>query len=396
MEEAHAGEGHGDAVPIRRLDHVVVADGAAGLDDVVHAGLAGALDVVAEGEERVGAHGDARLRGDPGLLLLGSEGLGLHLEHLLPLAVAQHVLPLVGGVDVDGVVAVGAADAVDELKAEHLGVLAQVPVVGLAAGQARAVDAALLARADADGLTVLDVAHRVGLRVLERDEGDHHVDLGLGGNLLVLGHHVGEQVGRDLVVVAALLEGDAEDVLGLHGSGHVGRVDLHDVVLAGLLGLEDLERLVGVGGGDDAVGHLALEVAGHVGVAGVGQGHPVAVGAQAVGAAGADVGAGDGGELAGLVDEVHLAVGLREGLAHGGAGGGDVLEGGGGGQAGGGLQLAHELPGVEGVEEVDVAGLAVEHGEGQVGAVPHENLRRLLVGVAAVLEFELVHGSPPW
>ena len=258
------------------------------------------------------------------------------------------------------------------------------------------MDAALLAGADADGLAVLDIAHRVGLRVLERDESDDHVDLGRLGNLLVLRHDVGEQGLVDLVVVAALLKGDAEDVLGLLGGRHVVGVDLDDVVLAGLLGLEDLKSLVGIAGSDDAVGNLALEVAGHVGVAGVGQGHPVAVGAQAVGTAGADVGAGDGGELAGLVDEVHLAVGLAERRAHGSAGRGDVLEGSGSGKARGGLQLAHELPGVEGVEEVDVAGLAVENGKGQVGAVLHVNAGGLLVGVAAVLELEFVHVGSPW
>ena len=49
------GEGHGDAVAIAGLDDVVVADGAAGLGDVGDAALLGALDVVAEGEEGVGA-----------------------------------------------------------------------------------------------------------------------------------------------------------------------------------------------------------------------------------------------------------------------------------------------------------------------------------------------------
>ena len=55
------------------------------------------------------------------------------------------------------------------------------------------------------------------------------------------------------------------------------------------------------------------------------------------------------------------------------------------------LQLAHELKGVESVEQVDVAGLTVQNGEGQVAAVFHKDARGLLVGVAAVFEFELVH-----
>ncbi len=72
----------------------------------------------------------------------------------------QHVLLLVGGVDVDGVVAVGTADVVEELQRQHLRMLAQLPVVGLVARQTGAVDAALLARAHADGLAVLARSRR--------------------------------------------------------------------------------------------------------------------------------------------------------------------------------------------------------------------------------------------
>ena len=68
--------------------------------------------------------------------------------------------------------------------------------------------------------------------------------------------------------------------------------------------------------------------------------------------------------------EVDLPLHVGEGQAHGGAGGGDVLEGGGGGQAGGLLQLLHQLPGVEGVQEVDVPRLAVEHLDGQLARPP--------------------------
>ena len=42
-----------------------------------------------------------------------------------------------------------------------------------------------------------------------------------------------------------------------------------------------------------------------------------------------------------------------------------MLERGGGGQTCGGFQLAHQLPAVEGVKEVDVAGTAAEHFDGE-------------------------------
>ena len=53
VEQADAGEGHGDAVLVAGLDDVVIPDGAAGLGDELHAGLVGPLDVVAKGEESV-------------------------------------------------------------------------------------------------------------------------------------------------------------------------------------------------------------------------------------------------------------------------------------------------------------------------------------------------------
>ena len=55
MEQPQAAEGHGDTVLVTGVDDLLVADGAAGLDDGGHAGAAGALDVVAKGEECIGA-----------------------------------------------------------------------------------------------------------------------------------------------------------------------------------------------------------------------------------------------------------------------------------------------------------------------------------------------------
>ena len=55
VEQTDAGEAHGDAVVVAGFDYVVISDGAARLGDVLDAGLEGALHVVAEGEEGVGA-----------------------------------------------------------------------------------------------------------------------------------------------------------------------------------------------------------------------------------------------------------------------------------------------------------------------------------------------------
>ena len=94
-------------------------------------------------------------------------------------------------------------------------------------------------------------------------------------------------------------------------------------------------------------------------VADVRQGNPVAVGGHPVGAAGAGIGSGNRRQLAHIVDEVDLLERLAHRDAEGSARRGDVLKGSGGGEAGVLLQLLDQLPGVQGVQEVDIPRLAV-------------------------------------
>ena len=115
--------------------------------------------------------------------------------------------------------------------------LAQPPDIRLVARQAGAVDAALLAGPHADGHAVLHIAHGVGLGVLQGDEGQEHVVLGLLGQNLVLGDDVLEHLLVDVQAVVALLEGDAVDIPALDGGGLIAGVDLHHVVAPLALGL---------------------------------------------------------------------------------------------------------------------------------------------------------------
>ena len=124
MEQAHPGKGHNHAVLVGGFNDLVVPDGAAGLGDVLHAGLIGPLHVVAKGEEGVRAEGDPLQLCDPGGLVVGSQGLGTDGENALP-GVVVGKEGGVGDVLVNGVVPVRAADAVDEGQGQDLGVLAQ-------------------------------------------------------------------------------------------------------------------------------------------------------------------------------------------------------------------------------------------------------------------------------
>ena len=70
VEQPQAREAHGYAVAVGDLNYVVVADGAARLGHIGHAGAVRALDVVAKGEERIGAQCHARLLCQPLALLV--------------------------------------------------------------------------------------------------------------------------------------------------------------------------------------------------------------------------------------------------------------------------------------------------------------------------------------
>ena len=387
MEQANARKSHGDVVLVAGGDDMVVAHGTASLSHVGHTAAVGTLDVVAEGEEGVRAQRDAPVEGDPFLFLSTSEHFGFFGEVLLPLAVGQDVHVVVRDVQVDGVVAVGAADLLHPGEVHHLRVLAQPPDVGLVTGQAGAVDAALLPGANADGLTVLDVADGVALGVLERDEGDAQVTLGLLGKRLVAsGDILEEVVARKVDLVAPLLEGDAVDLLVLDGGGAIVGVDADDVVRALALLAQDGQRLVREARRDDAVAHFALDEQGRRLVARVAQGDEVAVRRHAVRPARAGAGRSDGRQgLRDVVDEINFAQRVAQRQAHGGTGGRDVLERRGRGEARGCLQLADQLPAVQGVEEVNVAGPAVQYFDGELPLV-HVDARRLLIGIAAVLQ----------
>ena len=201
------------------------------------------------------------------------------------------------------------------------------------------------------------------------------------------GHGLKERL-VDLEVVAALLKGDAKHLLALDGFGHIGGVDLNHVVGAVSFFAQQLERLRRVTGGDDPVRHLALDELCRGQVAHVGEGHPVAKRAHAVGAACAGVGAGERRLVEPLdrVDEKGLFLALGERQADGARRGADVFEGGGRRHSERGFELAHKLPGVEGVQKVDETGTAGQHVDGQVAALLHEDAGRLLVGIAAVFE----------
>ena len=112
-------------------------------------------------------------------------------------------------------------------------------------------------------------------------------------------------------------------------------------------------------------------------------------GAERIGSACADVCIGErsSGHIA--ADVYFLQCGIQ-GYTECCAGRTDVLERGCRGHFKGLVQFMNQLPGVECVQQVDVARPSIEHRERQGGVSRRENGGLALMGVAAVLEVEAV------
>mmetsp|Transcript_12883 Transcript_12883/g.40882 ORF Transcript_12883/g.40882 Transcript_12883/m.40882 type:complete len:313 (+) Transcript_12883:267-1205(+) len=310
MEEADAGHGHGDAVLVAGGDDVVVLHGAAGLGDVLDAEGGGDVDVVAEGEE--GVRGEADLA--EGVEVVASVGLG-HLDDG-SIEVGVEGAAFVGGHGVEA--SLDEADAgVDPVLALEAGLegergdgggSAEPPGLELAGGELDAVEARLLAGADADELAVEGEGDRVGLGVLAGDGGEEEVapflgrDVGGGDDAVEVG-------GDEGAVVAALDEADAEDlpVLERCRARLVVRRDPDADELARLFRGEHPERVLVEARRDDAVRDLLLQDLCRGEVDDVRERDEVAERAQRVCLAGADVRGREWGQL-GLADLVHGAL----------------------------------------------------------------------------------------
>ena len=253
----------------------------------------------------------------------------------------------------------------------------------------------LLSCTDADCLSLVCIAYRVRLSVLKSDKSYNKVTHCLLGKRLILGYDILEERRLNLKVVSSLLKGNSVYLLGLLLCGNVLGVDFNYIVITLLLRLEYLERLVGIAGSYNTVGNLTLDKECRSLVAHVGEGNPIAEGGHSVGSARSRVCAGKG-RVVKTLDVIYEAGSLKlvgELNANRRRGGAYVLEGGRRCKTGSLLKLLNELPGVKCIKKVYVSGSARENLYRKLGAVCHINLRRLLVGVTAVLEFKFFHSS---
>ena len=198
-------------------------------------------------------------------------------------------------------------------------------------------------------------------------------------------------------VVAALLEGDTEDLLVFHLGGNIVRINGNHIIAALALGLQNSQGLLSIAGSDNTIRNLRRDQLGGQFVADIRQSYPVAKGAETVCTTGADIGTGQRV----LIQAFHIFYKAsllqlqRQGLAYSGTGGRNMLKGSGTSHAGSFLQFLDQLPGVQGIHKVDIAGTAIQNGDGQFAAIMHIQLSRLLIGVAAILQFKFLHCFSP-
>mgnify|MGYP001064455127 CR=1 FL=1 len=290
MEQAQAGECHCNTVLIAGLNNIIITDRAACLCNILNAAAMRTLNVIAEREECVTAESNVLQLCNPSLFLFASQRFRFFSEEVFPYAVSQYILIIIGDVNVDGVVAVGAAYSVNEREVHYFRVLAQPPYIGLVSCEACAVDTALLTCSDTDGLSVLNVAHRVALGVFQGDEAYDEVAFSLFGECLVLCWDVLEECRVvEFHIVASLLECYSVHLFALYWFRYVQRIHLYDVVCTLAFAFQYLQSFWSIVRCNHTVAYLTFDESGCCYVASVAQCHEVAVRTHAVGAAGADV-----------------------------------------------------------------------------------------------------------
>ena len=298
---------------------------------------------------------------------------------------------VIAHIHVDSVVSISTLDAFLEWESHYFRMLTQVPDVGLVACESCTVDAALLSCTDTDGLTVLDVAHRVRLGIFERDKSNHEVATSCIRNLLIGSRDVLEKsIVVKIDLVASLFKGNTEDHLALYWSWLVFRIDLDYAISTLALCLKHCESLWLKTWSDDTVAHLTVDELGCSEVAHIAQCDEVAKRRHTISTTGTNVCTSEGREFV-IIDKIDLLESVVQRQTHGSTSRRYMLERSSSTKASSFLQLLDKLPAVECIEKVDVARTAVEHNDREFSIALHEDARWLLIRITTVLKFEFFH-----
>ena len=116
MEEAQAGEDHGDSKGVTSIDDGLIADGTSRLSDVGNTAAACPSNVIVKGEEGIACQRNAGHVFQPVLFFLGSEGGRPFCKEVLPYIVPDDVLIIFAQIYVDGIIPIRASQAFGKLK----------------------------------------------------------------------------------------------------------------------------------------------------------------------------------------------------------------------------------------------------------------------------------------
>ena len=192
-----------------------------------------------------------------------------------------------------------------------------------------------------------------------------------------------QQVSGNFSFVALLLEGNTEYLLVLQQLRLVVFINLNDVVGAFAFALQNGKSLFSITGCDNTVRNLACQHFSGLHVANIGQSNKVAIGAHAVSAAGTCISICQRRQLQ-VVYIINLFQSITQRQASCSTCRAYVLKGCCCRQTCCFLQFFYQLPAVESIKEIDVAGAAVQYLNRQLAAIVHVNTCAALIRIAAI------------
>ena len=153
--------------------------------------------------------------------------------------------------------------------------LTQMPDIRLIACQPCTVDSGLLSRANTDSLSVLREAYGIGLRIFQRNQRDNQVTLCIFRQFLVFCYNIIQQRVVNLEIVPSLLECYAVNLFFLLFLRHIVRVNLYNIIVPIPFAFQNFKRSVSISRRNNAIRNLTLNQPCRCFVADIAQGNPV-------------------------------------------------------------------------------------------------------------------------
>ena len=244
----------------------------------------------------------------------------------------------------------------------------------------------LLTCSYADCLTVFYKAYGIGLGVFQDDQRNLHIPFCLFRQILILCNQIGDQRIVNGKLLTSLLKCNAENFLVLQRRRNVIRIDLDHIVIAFFLLFENFQSFFCIAGSDHAVRNFPFDQQSRIFVADIRQRDKITERRHTVRASGSGISTGDRGKVfpVHIIHPVDLCQCLCQRKSYRSSCRRYVFKRSCRRQTCGFFQISYQLPAIESIQEINIAGFSAEHLNGKVSSVCQVDPGRLLVGVAAV------------